>query len=187
MEPLDVFFLVDGSSSIKSYQWPSQLLFVKRLVENSLNVEGDRAGVFQFSLSFTSGGGNVDIGNLEFPLGADLGDIAAGVAGIEQLRGWTPTKGGIHAVIDLFKQSAPRPDNQRLLVILTDGVPTMTDANHSKLPNQNQNPCYTGHWRNLTPYSTTADMLTAEDIMTVVITVQHHVTSMNCLVEDPPG
>jgi len=187
-EPLDVFFLVDGSSSIgkngPNYnetdrdpsEWPGQLRFIKQLVKNTLTVEGDRVGIYQFALDPN----NFSKGRLEYALGTSVDDIMDDVMDMEQLMGGTSTKEGIEEVVRLFKSAPGTFDNRdRLLVILTDGEPT---CRKDKVYEGCHNPCHNFAGDALTE---TTDMLDDEGIMTVVIGVNNDAEALQCLVEDP--
>jgi len=193
-KPLDVFFLVDGSSSIgknnlnDTYkdpsEWPGQLRFIKQLVKHSLTVEGDRVGIWQFALNNDTMN-NEKLGQLEFALGTPVDHIVENVQGMEQLMGGTPTRDGIEMVIRMFQQ-APELDNEdseegrdRLLVIITDGNPTCRD---DEVYSGCHDPCHDLEGNALTE---TVDMLDDEGIMTVVIGVNNDGAKLQCLVEDP--
>jgi len=188
-KPLDVFFLVDGSSSIgKNHlndtfkdpsEWPGQLRFIKQLVKHSLTVDGDRVGIWQFALNNDTMN-NEKLGKLEFALGTPVDNIVANVQGMEQLMGGTPTKEGIETVINMFKQAPETSEERdRLLVIITDGNPTCRDdAVYSGC----HDPCHDLEGNALTA---TTDMLDDEGIMTVVIGVNNDGAKLQCLVEEP--
>lgn len=185
-KPLDVFFLVDGSSSIgkngPNYQeherdpseWPGQLRFIEQLVKHSLTVEGDRVGIWQFALN------GEQKGRLEFTLGTPVNTVVEGVKHIEQIMGGTPTKEAVQAAVHYLK-TAPvtQQDRDRLIVILTDGEPTCRD---DQVYSGCHDPCH-----NLAgnPLTDTVDMLDDEDIMTVVIGVNNDGAKLKCLVDDP--
>lgn len=190
-KPLDVFFLVDGSSSIgkngPNYndsqrdpsEWPGQLRFIKQLVKHSLTVDGDRVGIWQFALN------PPNMGRLEFGLGTPVDHIVENVQGMEQMMGGTPTKEAIHTVINKFRE-APEIENadseeerDRLLVIITDGNPTCRD---DEVYSGCHDPCHNLAGDALTE---TRNMLDDEDIMTVVIGVNNDGAKLECLVEDP--
>lgn len=188
-KPLDVFFLVDGSSSIgKNHlndtykdpsEWPGQLRFIKQLVKHSLTVDGDRVGIWQFALNNDTMN-NEKLGQLEFALGTPVDHIVENVQGMEQLMGGTPTKEGIQTVINKFKEAPEtNEDRDRLLVIITDGNPTCRD---DEVYSGCHDPCHDLEGNALTA---TTDMLDDEGIMTVVIGVNNDGAKLQCLVEEP--
>lgn len=169
-QPMDVFFVVDGSSSIGFWdtsEWPSMLKFVKTIVHESLNVEGDRVGLLHF-------GSGVNNTKVEYELGVDSRQqIVDTVQGIHQIGGGTPTRQAVELAMEKLITVEPHfEDRTKLLVLITDGHPSLY-----------HNPCMDDTYG--VPITDVRDKLDANNIKTVVIAIRNYGSKIKCLVEDP--
>lgn len=163
-EPIDIYFLLDGSTSIKSREWGYLLDFVHDLIEIGINLPGDRIGVVQFSGRSKS--------RVEFTFGDGRDAVMNNVTMLDQMKGGTKTDEGVQMVIDSWKTEVDPEDSRdrtRIMMLVTDGVPN--PASHS--------PCVEGH--------TQVKQLKKMKVETVIIGVDipEGLDALDCMVRDP--
>lgn len=160
--PLDVYYLVDASGSINPTEWQQQMVFLSKILEHGMIVDGDRAGIAQWT-------GRMDE---DFQLSEDIESIKAGVMDMEQMKGGTKTSLAIEYGINRLKKAGKKAGNQRLIMLLTDGV-----------PDKNFGPCTDQKAKNMNLQSKLAE----EDIMFAVLAIgnKDFKTALGCMVDDP--
>lgn len=119
---LDVYFVVDGSSSINNENWGNQVTFLSLLIREALNVTlGDRAGMIQFSGKPPQ---------KEYGFADSLEHIVDDVVNMVQMKGGTQTDLAIEkALSELSNEDSIDDGRKSVMVLLTDGVPNPSDHN----------------------------------------------------------
>lgn len=170
LQPIDVYFVVDASSSISGTSWENQNFFLSKMVEHALNIPGDRAGIIQWSNKAP---------RHEFNFGDTLADIMANVAGMSQLMGATKTSDAIIRALKSLKQdnerNPPTPaDKNQVMMLITDGVPNPTKYN----------PCGTD---SLSKDNLPQQIANTANLEFVIIGIGKNIdfSFLNCLVSDP--
>lgn len=122
LETLDIVFVMDSSGSIGSTGWQNERAFINDYILTARAVNS-RIAVIRFSTFVT----------VEWGFNDNQSDIAIGVVvnGLTFTDSDSHLRDAMYQAIDLFTVQSP-PNNDRLIVFLTDGVPN---------PSSTQSPC----------------------------------------------
>jgi len=131
--PIDVYFLVDGSSSINAESWENQGFFLSQLIK-TIDQEGDRIGMVQFSGKL----------KLEYTFADKKEDIVEGVLTMPQLKGGTKTDTAYDMMLKQWAKedySAPwdGENRKKVVVLVTDGIPNPASFNPCMASNEKTN------------------------------------------------
>ena len=113
-KPVELFFLLDSSSSIWQVDFQKQLTFVNEVI-NQFDVSSvtTRVGVASFSHSYRK---NIDLSET-----TNKHDLKAKVGVIRQMFGGTHTNVALDGIRRDLGQTKTRPGVARIAIVLTDG------------------------------------------------------------------
>ena len=115
---MDIVILLDSSSSVGEEAFEKVKEFAK-LVIKTVDVEKDRVAVLQFASEV----------NVNFQLDEHIGnrdDMLEAVDGIEYIKGKTNTAEALNVAVTLLSESkGGRPDVQKLMIVVADGIATV--------------------------------------------------------------
>lgn len=156
--PQDIVFLIDSSGSISPEDYETQRDFLGDLYSNEIQDNGPaRVGLIQFATEVQT---LSNLNNDQSPAA-----INAVLSTMDQLGGQTNTGGAAAEALNMFDTQS-EPNNPKLVVLITDGLPNVFGA---------PNICAVGN------------DLASEGIQTVAVTVGDQVEpqDLDCLVSVP--
>lgn len=120
---MDVVFTFDSSGSVRPSDFRKQMNWIDQFIVKALPATA-RVGFVRFAT------GSEKMMTLKAGGAKSKAELQAWLKTVKHVRGWTNTELGLKHTLELFEESPE--DRARMMILLTDGVPTRGDTNLRK-------------------------------------------------------